>query len=137
VVKPAMRMAVFSFAIETSTLAALLAEHAVRMDIGVMGGESHVTETRKQLRNGHSQPALPALAAPQPKVRFKHFVLHFMSESPDHTVTNQQLKEACEAEGRSITFSSQLTTMKNDKLIKSAGKRYVAINGRRTETSST
>jgi hypothetical protein len=115
-------MAVFSFAIETSTLAALLAEHAVRMDIGVMGGESLVTETRKQLRNGHSQPALPALPAPQPKVRFKQFVLRVMSESPDHTVTNQQLKEACEAEGRSTNFSSQLTTMKNDKLIKSAGK---------------
>jgi hypothetical protein len=42
VAKPAKRMTVFSFAIETSALASLLAEHAVRMDIGVVGGESHV-----------------------------------------------------------------------------------------------
>jgi hypothetical protein len=45
-----------------------------------------------------------------------------MSSMKDHIVTNAQLAEVCESEGRSKNFSSQLTTMKNNKLIKSVSK---------------
>jgi hypothetical protein len=45
-----------------------------------------------------------------------------MRNMPDHIITNKQLAEYAEAQGRSKNFSSQLTTMNKKKLIKSIGR---------------